>query len=170
MLAIFITLNKILRRYRVSQHEKRNLVNSVQLKNPQILMGYFGATYPLLISMITDTPYSAVYQRTCMSDIGPSKFKTQPNFSEGRKRQWKDLKTARSYESPVYPGWKFPIRDTTTPLSAIAVLAILCFSRIFQSPTGYPHPSLIGQDEWVWLSPLPQGPANKRPAKGDRLF
>lgn len=50
-------------------------------------MAYFGATQPLPRSTITATPYSVVYQRTGMSGSGPSKFKTQQNFSEGRIRQ-----------------------------------------------------------------------------------
>lgn len=171
----FHSSDKILRCYRVSQHEKRNLVNSVQLKKPQILMGYFGATYPLPSSMITDTPYSAVYQRTCMSDIRPSKFKTQQNFREGRKRQWKDLKTTRPHESPVYSRLKIlnsnsTSCDTTTHFSfSNPSIGYSVFFKNFLV-TDRISASSFDRTGWVSLVITSATRTSKQLVKGKRLF
>ena len=50
-------------------------------------MEYFEAQQSLPRSMIIVASYCVIYQRTCVSGSGPSKLKTQQNFSEGRIRQ-----------------------------------------------------------------------------------
>lgn len=47
----------------MKKQSKNHLLNFVQLKNPQILTEYFGATQQFPKSIITATPYSVVYQR-----------------------------------------------------------------------------------------------------------
>lgn len=60
------------------------IITFVYSKHVQILMACVGAIQPVPRSRVIATPHSVIYQRTCMSGRGPSKFKTQQNFSESR--------------------------------------------------------------------------------------
>lgn len=136
-----------------------------------------GALQPVPRSRVTATPHSVVYQRTCMSGRGPSKFKIQHNFSEGRTEGPQNHKALwgppPSWGKSLLLIWLVGICPTSTPSLSNNPSSgcSVALQGILQSLTGYLYSTYPHRmDEWVWWLLLPQGPTSKQPAKAEHLL